>query len=118
MKDHKPKKLRPPRFLRGTAKAWWAEMVVAYDFADDPGGRTLLTAAATQLQRSEEARTQIAKDGLCLPDRFGIMREHPCAVSERAATNLFRLLTRELGLEPAANTESTHAPRIAGRYVS
>ncbi len=115
----KPKtspKLKPPRYVKGAAKRWWLSMIEAFDFGDDPAGQRLLTEAAVQLARCEEAREQISKDGLCVTDRFGKVREHPAAVTERAASNLFRLFVRELGLQAGADSEATHLNRIGGRY--
>ena len=109
-------KLKPPTYIKGAARKWWLSMIDSYSFTGDPAGLSLLNAAALQLARADEAREQISKDGVCIPDRFGQTKEHPSLVTERAALNLFRLLTREMGLEPA-DSEKTRLPRIAGRYA-
>ena len=115
-KRRPPKAPKPPKGLKGDARKWFLEMCTAFDFADDPAGLELLRAAAVQLLRIEQARAAIGRDGVVVEDRFGKPREHPAAVTERAATNTFRLLIRELGLQSVAE-EAPRLPRIAGRYA-
>ena len=111
-------KLKPPAYLKGHARAWWAAMVDAYaGFDAEPNARSLLDGAALQLMRAEQARKAIDRDGVAPLDRFGKPKEHPSLVTERAAMNLHRLLCREMGLQPA-ETEDTRLPRLAGRYAS
>lgn len=87
-----------PSGLSETAQAWFTRMCDEFDFQDDPAGLELLTAAAWQLERMQQARAALAETGLCVKDRFDQVREHPAAAAERAASNLFRLLCRELGV--------------------
>lgn len=112
-----PPKPMPPEGLRGDAREWWQAMVDSYDFDDDPAGLQILTSAAIQLQRAEQARAVICKEGVTTQDRFGYAKENPACVAERASLNVFRLLVRELALGPAADDDG-RLPRLAGRYAS
>lgn len=116
MPDYHKTPLEPPSYLQGAARAWWAEMAAAYQgFDSEPNARSLLDAAASQLMRAEQARVEIAKEGVAVKDRFKQWREHPSLVTERAALNLHRLLCREMGLAPA-ESESPRLPHLHGRY--
>ena len=108
--------LEPPKYLTGNAREWWVAMVTEYDgFDREPDGLSILTQAAVQIQRAEAARVVLDKDGLTYTDRFGQPRERPESVIERAASNLHRLLVRELGLEPAS-ADNCRAPRGTRRF--
>ena len=68
----------------------------------------LLAAACRELDRAEEARLLIRKDGgVLVKDRFKQPREHPARKVEREARITFARLVRELGLDVAEST----APR-------
>lgn len=108
----KPQKPKPPEHLSGNARTWWAAMIEEFDFADDPAGLAMLTSAAVQLQRLNAYGEAIRRKGVIITDRFGMPKENPACVGERAAGNLFRLLCRELGIDPD-NGEAPRAPRIA-----
>lgn len=103
-------KIQPPECIQGRPREWWTSMVEAYAFDDEPHAIALLTQAAVQLQRIEQFRAAIDSDGVVIQDRFECVKEHPAAAAERAATNLFRLLVRELGIMPA--NDDPRPPRI------
>jgi len=113
----KPRRPKPPPQLTGRARAWWLEMHEAYEGFDvDPSARELLTSAAVQLQRAEQARKVIEQLGVVYSDRFDRPKENPACTTERAAMNLHRLLIRELGLQ-AVESESIRLPRLSERYA-
>jgi phage terminase small subunit len=108
----KASKTQPDPHLKGTAKAWWLDMLATYrDLDTDPDALRLLTEAAIQFQRAEEARKAIAQEGVVVSDRFGYPRENPAVAIERQATNLARLLVRELGLVSDNPNEAARLPR-------
>ena len=79
----------------------------------------LLTAACVQLDRAEQARQAIAKDGVIVMDRFQQSKEHPAVAIERKASGEFRLLSRELGLdiEPPSDTRGPRRSGADDRYT-
>ena len=108
-------KIQIPKHLTGQSRAWFEQMLEAYAFDDEPHALRILQAAAEQLQRAEGYREAIVKHGLVYADRNGNPRENPACVGERACHNTFRLLCRELGVEPAATAEDVRLPRVVGR---
>lgn len=102
--------VKPPKGLPYEVREWFKRMTAEYDFADDPGGLQILHSAAWQLARMVECRSQLKADGMFVSDRFGQPKEHPAAISERAASNQFRLLCRELGISDGSD-ESARIPR-------
>ena len=84
-------------------------MVAEFEF-DDPNSFELLHAAAIQIGRSEYCRDLIAKEGGVVRDRWDQPKEHPAVSMERQASNLFRLLTRELGVTGGTD-EAARIPR-------
>ena len=71
----------------------------------------LLRQAACCLDRIEQARQQIDKDGLYIPDRYGGKKPHPAAKDERDHRLLFSKLLRELNLDSDSADES-RPPRM------
>lgn len=95
--------ISPPEGLPEAAERWFRRMVDVYAFQDDPGGTELLVAAAWQLARMVEARAEISEKGVIVKDRFGQDRENPAIGVERAASNQFRLLCREMGISDSSD---------------
>ncbi len=111
MKRKLPPKVACPKYIVGPARKWFREMVDAYEgFEVEPNAVSILIEAAMQLQRIEAYRKDIEERGVTVEDRFGIRKENPSCPGERAAANLHRLLTRELGLQPSVD-ESTRVTR-------
>jgi hypothetical protein len=100
----------PPESLSAASREWFEQMATAYDFSD-PAGQQLLVAAAFQLERLSTCRESIADAGPLIRDRFGQLKPHPGLVEERAASNLLRLLIREMGLN-----DEPEDPRIGRAY--
>ena len=88
-----------PTHLTGIAREWWMTTIREWDL--DANGMRLLQLAADALQRGEEARQVIAKQGATYVDRFGAPRRHPATVIERDAAATFARLVRQLGLKDA-----------------
>jgi phage terminase small subunit len=88
---------RAPTYLRKPTAAWWKRVVRDYELAEHHV--LLLTKAAEQLDRGEEARERITLDGSYQHDRYGVLREHPAVKVEHAAMIAFARLLRELDLD-------------------
>lgn len=104
----KTKPAKPPQVCR-PAVNWQKQMVVEFEFAD-PASLELLGAATIQLERMLNLRERIEADGEIVLDRFGCPRPHPAVAMERQASNLFRLLCRDLGVS-VADDEIARIPR-------
>lgn len=95
---------KAPAHLSKRAKAWWRQ--VAGDFELEPHHLLLLTAAAECLDRMDQAREAIAKDGPFFVDRNGSRRAHPGLAVERDSRIAFARLLRELQLDADVTSES------------
>lgn len=92
---------RAPRHLAAPTKKWWDSVVKDYEL--EPHHVRLLTLACEALDRAEQARKILAKEGPVVADRFGTPRKHPAVSIEENARIAFARLVRELDLdgEPA-----------------
>lgn len=102
------KKAKRP-FKTDSANQFYEKVIQDYELEDHH--RELLRQAACCLDRIEQARAQIDKDGLYLPDRYGGTKPHPAAKDERDHRLLFSKLLRELNLDSDSVSE-TRPPRI------
>jgi len=90
-----PKK--PPKHLNSTGRAFWRATLAEYDFEKSHDFQ-LLEQAAECLDRIEQCRAAVLKDGLFQNDRYGRPCEHDALKVERAQKKLFLSITREMGL--------------------
>ena len=90
-----------PSHLGPKAAAFWRGVQSEYGVSDAPG-LALLLVAAEALDRLEQAREILAKDGPLQDDRWGIARKHPMLEVEREARGGFLTALRQLGLEVEA----------------
>lgn len=97
MSPHIQKKAAPPAHLSAEAKAWWREVVAAYEL--EPQHLRLLQLAAEAWDRAAQARRILAKEGVTFNDRFGKPRKHPAIGVEEQARLAFLRCVRELDLE-------------------
>lgn len=101
-----------PAHLSKEARAWWREVVTAYELA--PHHVKLLRCAAESWDRMQEARAALAKHGTTYVDRWKQPRTRPEVQIERDSRTLFMRACRELNLDRA--TEPVRPPPIHGRY--
>jgi P27 family predicted phage terminase small subunit len=88
---------RAPSGLGKEGKKFWKQLSGEYDF--ETHHLKILENACHCLDRIEQAKEQIEKDGLYVPDRYGALKEHPAGKTERDNRALFARLLRELGLD-------------------
>ena len=104
---------RAPRGLSGRSKALWASILTDFDLSEPE--QAILIEALRSLDRADEARGIVDRDGQVSADRFGQLKPHPCIAVERDMRGLFTRTLRELGLDPRI-LEAARPPAIAGRY--
>jgi len=101
---------RAPSSLRKSGKKFWYDVTKRFVF-NEPHHLKLLEQAAGCIDRIEEAREKIQKDGPYIFDRFNQLREHPAMRTERDNRILLVRIIRELGLDLVVNEEYTRPPR-------
>ena len=99
--------MKYPKDLRKEGKKFYKDIFTSYEFEEHH--LKILEQACRCLDRITEARERIAVDGLYVKDRYGSLKEHPGAKTERDNRVLFARLVRELGLDLADN--ETRPPR-------
>jgi hypothetical protein len=90
-----------PSHIKESGRKWLNGVLAEYDVPQNDlssSKRSALFMAAECLDRLREVREQIGKDGLQVPDRFGVMRAHPLCAVERDNRLTFIRITRQLGI--------------------
>jgi len=105
LKIAKPPK--PPAHLTKLTRAWW--VAIAEQFQLEPHHELLLTAAAESLDRYQQAREILAREGLVVSGREAGTRPHPCVQIERDSRASFVRIMGQLGLDAVGE------PRPVGR---
>jgi len=103
----------PPDHLRAETQGWWKQVVRNYFL--EPHHLRLLTLAAESWDRCQQAREQIAEDGILQADRFGVPHAHPAVAIERDSRLAFARLIRELDLDAEAGPSPSRPPQIERR---
>jgi phage terminase small subunit len=113
MTKHENSTSKPPRYLRSTSRKWWENVVKTYDLEEHH--LKLLTAACECLDRADEARLAIDKDGAYFVNRHGERKPHPALQVERDSKALFSRLLRELDLDVDLPVAASRPP-VLRRY--
>lgn len=98
-----------PTHLSAPSRRWIKQILADFDL--ESFHFRLLVKAAEAWDRSEQAREQIAADGITVPDRYGVLKAHPAVAIERDSRLAFARLLRELALDAAA--PDSRPPRTA-----
>ena len=96
-------RVKVPQHLSAASKALYRGIVA--DYVLEPWHTRLLTEALGSLDRAEQARTQLDRDGLTCVTRLGELKAHPLVLVERDARGTFGRLMKQLGLDLEAPTE-------------
>jgi phage terminase small subunit len=94
MKNKSPK---APSYLGETARKWWGKMTETWAFGPDE--IEVLSQAASQIDRIEQARAHISEHGPLTANRYGNLIANPAVELERKASETFARLVRQLKLE-------------------
>src|SRR5262245_42307477 len=100
----------PPRNLRPATKRWFREVTETWDL--EPHHVRLLTLACQAWDRCEEAREQIARDGLTTRTRDGGLKLHPACRVEDSSRIAFARLLRELDLDTEPPAAARRPPML------
>ena len=103
---------QPPKHLSRESRAWWRQVVSDYDL--ELHHLKLLQSACESLDRVQQARTLIERDGVVIEDRFGQQKPHPACDIERHNRALFARMLRELALDVEEPAEATRPPTMRG----
>lgn len=98
-----------PTHLSTPSRRWIKQILEDFDL--ESFHFRLLVKAAEAWDRSEQAREQIVRDGITVPDRYGVLKAHPAVAIERDSRLAFARLLRELALDAAA--PESRPPRTA-----
>jgi P27 family predicted phage terminase small subunit len=88
---------KTPRFASKGARKLWRTVANRYELLAHHAA--LLETACLALDRIEQAREAVARDGVTVANRFGHPVEHPAAKIERRYMNTFRQLMAEIGFD-------------------
>ncbi len=89
--------MNTPSHLKAPGRRLW--LSATGDFEIDPPGLELLRLACEALDRADEARVAIERDGAYVAGRYAnIIRPHPALAVERDSRLAAARLIRELGL--------------------
>jgi len=91
-------RIEPPPHLQERSKALWRDLVPSR--CASPGRVAMLEAALTALDQADQARQQVARDGLSFTTRkTKMVRPHPLLAVERQARATFLRIFRTLRLD-------------------
>ena len=91
----RPAVTAPPGHLSTRAKGYWRAMSKTYELADPPA-QELLRRCCEAMDRADQAREEVDRDGATFKTRYGEIRPHPAVAIERDARTAIARLLREL----------------------
>jgi phage terminase small subunit len=101
-----------PRHLSKRSKAIYRSVVADFDLANEPHALEVLRLALEALDRAEQARKQVAAEGMTYTNRFDEPRPHPAVAIERDSRIAVARLFRELSLDAGEASEYLDEPRV------
>jgi P27 family predicted phage terminase small subunit len=87
----------PPSHLSPDGKVLFTKVTCDYQLEEHQ--LRLLQLACEAWDLAQEARAQIAKDGITIEGREGGIRQHPCVAVARDSSCRFAALIRQLGFD-------------------
>lgn len=103
-----------PKHLSRSSKALYRATVLDYGLSGEAHALEVLRLACEALDRCEEARQAVAKQGAVILDRFGTPKAHPAVGIERDARIAAMRAFRELSLDGNAGPGDARVPRPNG----
>lgn len=103
------RKSPPKKRLKTRGLAFWK--IVTDEFTLTDGDCELLLVACELLDRAQQCRELLEKDGLTIVDRFNQTKSHPALEGERQSLLAFIKVRRELGLDVAPEESRGPLPR-------
>lgn len=97
-----------PENLSESSQAIWGDVVADYEMSSVELARLKLGLEA--LDRAQEARRVLDRDGLMVVDRYGAPKLHPLTVVEKDARNAAATILRGLGLEAVVAVPAPRRP--------
>lgn len=88
---------RAPAHFSPRARAFW--QFATSEFQLEPHHIELVRLVGEAIDRGEQARLAVAKEGLTIKDRFAQLRPHPGIAIERNAALVVGRLIKQLGLD-------------------
>jgi P27 family predicted phage terminase small subunit len=101
---------RPPKHLSKASKVWFKKVVATWTLDDHHV--KLLVSACEALDRAEEARQTLEKDGTYFRNHKGDIVRHPAFAVEHNSRIVFARLLRELDLDVEAPAEASRPPQL------
>ena len=108
--DVKRRAPTPPKHLSDRAKSWWKSVHASFELEEHHCH--LLRLACESLDRCEEAREILAREGITFRDDRGNVRAHPAVAIEKDARIAAARLIRELDLDVEPPAESPRPPGL------
>jgi hypothetical protein len=108
-------KIRPPKHLKPATRRWMRGILDEFEIDATDGSLAKLILAAEALDRTNEARDLIAREGLTTMDRFGQKKAHPAAAVQRDFSTLHARLMRELNLGETPHSARPPKLRYGGK---
>lgn len=97
-----------PDHLAPETRLWWDTIVRDYQL--EAHHLKLLQATAEAWDRFQQARAELARDGLTVKTGDGNIKAHPCVAIERDARTSFARLLRDLDLDVEPPSSGRVAP--------
>jgi P27 family predicted phage terminase small subunit len=89
---------RAPANLSATSRNLWGRLRDEYGIRD-VAGLAVLEQALRSLDRAEQARRLLDRQGVVVTDRWGQSKPHPAAAVERDSRAAFLAAVRQLGVQ-------------------
>jgi P27 family predicted phage terminase small subunit len=103
--------MKAPKHLQATGARLWVKIQESYEFGDVE--LAVLDVLCVAADRIAEAQALIAKEGVCIPDRWGGTKVHPAHTVEK--DNSARMIAAFKALRLDLPDTSTGLPQFAGR---